>query len=656
MKNLSNITIENLKDSSLHGLMKDVIKHAPIGMAVHDNDLRYLFVSDRYLKDYHVTDENIIGKHHYEVIPNIPEKWKAVHQRVLAGETITGKGDSYLREDGMMEYTQWECKPWYQQDGSIGGMVLYTELVTEKVYLESTIEHQELLFKSAFDATQEGIVIMDTEQNVVRANKTMGQWFSDLQPLTGKKCHEIWRAKASPCEVCVGEQVLESQEACVDEVILQHPEKADTVLEIHTYPMSDPQGQKVGLVKYIRDITHQKQLEKVLIDAKDLAETANRAKDQFLANMSHELRTPLNALYGMLQLLDNTDLTEEQNECVQLALGGSKSMTSVVGDILNYTSLKKGTQKTWDSPFQLDELLNYIKELHQTAAFRKGLHISVDREARLPNELIGDRFKLKQILGNLVGNAIKFTESGTIRLAARQATGNGKAGRINIDFQVQDTGIGIPPEKLDYIFHRFSQVDESHTRKYGGLGLGLAVAREQASILGGTLTAESTPGQGSTFTFTCEMDLLEKTQVPDASHPDSSFHQISPRDVSQQVLVVDDDYASRLLARLCLVRLGYHVEEAVNGQEALDKMANTSYDLIFMDCQMPVMNGYEATRHIREREKSTGLHTPIVAMTAKVLPGDREECLEAGMDIFLPKPVTVERIRELASKPFKSSS
>ncbi|MEN1759854.1 PAS domain-containing sensor histidine kinase [Anoxynatronum sibiricum] len=266
-----------------------------------------------------------------------------------------------------------------------------------------------------------------------------------------------------------------------------------------TQRVRDDGGQVITIRGYMFDQTEAKEAQQKLDAALEEAEAANRSKTQFLANMSHELRTPLNGLMGMAQLLETTALSEEQADYLSYVLQSGQSLARVVEDILHYTSLKRKAQKVREEPFQLDELLQEVKELHQTAAVQKSLFLRVYQEASLANKLVGDRFKLKQILGILVGNAIKFTETGTVELWALCDTTLSTPQRLRVRFQVRDTGIGIPKDKLDYIFQRFSQVDESHTRAYGGLGLGLAVAREEAAMLRGFITAESTPGRGSEF-------------------------------------------------------------------------------------------------------------------------------------------------------------
>ncbi|SDY51341.1 cache domain-containing protein [Tindallia californiensis] len=389
-----------------------------------------------------------------------------------------------------------------------------------------------------------------------------------------------------------------------------------------------------------------------LIEAKEDAEVANRTKTQFLANMSHELRTPLNSLMGFLQILQNTQATEEQQQYVNYALQSSKSLTTIVEEILNYTGLEKGTQKTIEEPFDLDELLQEVKELHQNTGHQKGLVVSVKRKESLPKKLVGDRFKLKQILGNLMGNAVKFANRGMVQIIAQKDTITQKdaddtgLGRVGVQFQVKDTGIGIPPEKLEYIFQFFSQVDESDNREFGGLGLGLASAKEQAKMINGMLTVESTPGKGSEFRLLCEMGVVEETDQ-DIQGTDSREYDHAEKDLSKaHILVVDDDYVGRVMLQMVLQRMGCSVSMAANGKEALEKVNSQDYHLILMDCQMPVMNGYEATRQIREKEKGTGQHIPIVAVTAKVMPEDRQECMEAGMDYFLGKPISKEQLEK----------
>ena len=413
------------------------------------------------------------------------------------------------------------------------------------------------------------------------------------------------------------------------------------------FPISLKKDEKAYYASFSLDITESETLKAELVEAKETAEEASKVKDQFLANMSHELRTPLNGIYGMLQLLETTDLTEEQKEFIGLALDGSKAITKVVEDILNYTNLeRRAYQEHIEKPFHLESLLQEVIQIHQVSAAQKNLSLTMHQEERLPEYLTGDGFKLKQVLGNLLENAVKFTEKGAIHLSVKQESAI-NTNRIRLCFRVKDTGIGIPPEKLPHVFDRFSQADDSHTRAYGGLGLGLSIAKEVAESLGGHLKVDSKPGQGSVFAFTCEAGLGEENQAAAGIPETGEIYLMDKKPKQMKVLVVDDDYPSRIVAKHNLEKLGYSVDFATNGEEALEKVSLQPYDLILMDCQMPVMNGYEATRQIRAMEKKAGYHTPVVAMTANVLEEDREECIEAGMDSLLAKPFVRDQLEEV---------
>lgn len=384
--------------------------------------------------------------------------------------------------------------------------------------------------------------------------------------------------------------------------------------------------------------------------ARHRAVAASEAKSQFLSNMSHELRTPLNGLMGMIQLLQTTTLTEEQSHYIELSLYSCKSLTNVVNEVLNYTSLDKKQQILVNEPFSPVELLKEVITLHQTTAAHKGLTLHMYAGNSVPHQLVGDRFKLKQILGNLTGNGVKFTERGAVYLSMFTEESD-EPSRLKVVCQVKDTGIGIDSEKVNYIFDRFSQADESNTRNHGGLGLGLPTAKELAELMGGSITVESTPGTGSCFTFTCYMHIGDteslQPSVADQEQPIKAATTLKEEENALRVLVVDDDFAGRNIAKFQLEKMSCLVDTVENGREAVHLTAQNEYDLVLMDIQMPVMDGMEATRAIRRREQLTGNRTPIVAMTAKVLPGDREECLSVGMDGYLAKPFEKRLLEEI---------
>ncbi len=412
-------------------------------------------------------------------------------------------------------------------------------------------------------------------------------------------------------------------------------------------PVHDSNGRTVHFIAIKENITERKAIEASLADALVHAEAGNRAKSEFLAIMSHELRTPLNGVLGFAELLaETTSLDEEQKSFVETISSSGNHLLSIVSDILDFSSIEKGTLAIHVGPMVIADLVEASVETIWKSTVDKGISLQTEVGPGVPEQILGDDRRTRQILINLLGNAVKFTSSGSVTLCVATAT---EGGRQFVDFSVKDTGIGMSPETIEILFQPFTQADMKLNRTFGGTGLGLAVSRRLADAMGGKITVISTPGQGSTFTL--RLPIENDSSSPGAGGSSQSIaqggilpdagenHSIRP------VLVVEDDKNNRMLAGKMLQMLGYQVEFAADGAEALAAFAPGKYSVILMDIQMPVMNGIEATGKIRELE--SGTHVPIVALTAKVMPGDRERCLDAGMDDFLSKPF---KKAELASK------
>lgn len=366
--------------------------------------------------------------------------------------------------------------------------------------------------------------------------------------------------------------------------------------------------------------------------ARHTAEQASRAKSEFLAKISHEIRTPMNGMMGTVDLLRDTSLTAGQRELADIAQESGAALLVIVNDILDFSRIDAGQLQVEQRPFPLRESLTAVTDLHHGSATRKGLSLVVDVAADLPSHILGDELRLRQVLANLISNAIKYSERGYIGIAAHS-----EAGGRNLLLSVTDTGVGMDTATLPFIFDPFIQGDNSATRRHGGTGLGLAIVKSLVTAMGGTIDVESVPGAGSKFTVRLPLEVIENTVPVTRVLPAAAG--ATGRLRGLHVLAVEDNAINRLLVETMLKKFGCTYALANNGQEALTLCEAASFDLILMDCHMPVMDGFEATQNIREREQRAGqAPVPIIALTANAGKNNRDYCLACGMDDFLAKP------------------
>ena len=390
------------------------------------------------------------------------------------------------------------------------------------------------------------------------------------------------------------------------------------------------------------EVEYVKEVETELVEARDRAEQMSAAKGQFLANMSHEIRTPMNGVIGTLQLLEASELTETQREYASTAHKSAEALLSILNDILDLSKIEAGKLSLEEISFDLREVISDITTLHSLSADKKKVVLRSEIDTSLPEFVIGDPTRIRQLLVNLISNALKFTEKGEVCVKLKVQTSD--AAQAVVRIEVSDTGVGIEKVTLEKLFNAFTQADGSTTRKYGGTGLGLAIVKQLVSLMRGKLGVESEPRKGSTFWFEIPLGIAQNGQKKKPLEEVKEKRKLP----SARILLAEDNPVNQMVACRMLEKLGLEAVVAGNGNLALKQLESEKFDAVLMDCQMPEMDGFAATRILRDYEKQMSKpHITVIAMTANVMEGDRERCLDAGMDDYIGKPVQLEELEEI---------
>lgn len=541
----------------------ELLASVPVPIAIFDSDMRFIFCTQRWYESFEVKKEFLIGKTLFEVNKVMQPHWRTACDEALSGKVISRDIDFFPRVNGREDWIRWVMQPWYDGDQKIGGVVLFAEIITDRISLKEQQEkYQAKLEATVFERT------------------------ADLE---------------------YSKQLSEA---------------------------------------YAQDLEH-KAVE--LLQAKQDAEKASKVKSSFLANMSHELRTPLSSIIGLSNVLSRTELSSEQVNFLSIILQSANNMLALVNDILDLAKIEADGLVLDIKPFHfLEQIADSISPLQALALEKKLLlqtHFDVSDEY-----VLGDPLRIRQIITNLVGNAIKYTDHGKIEINVK---GLDKNDYFEFVISIRDTGIGISKEILPKIFDKFIQADDSGTKKYGGTGLGLSITKELVLSMNGSVHVESILGSGTTFTVHLPLHKCKEYKIQEIST--SLLKQQSNNDkipaYQARILVAEDHIFNQVLMDRLLFQMGItNFTIVADGLEAFSHWKSGAYDIIIMDCSMPILSGFDVTRQIRSEELASGKHIPIIALTANAMAGDRQACLDCGMDDYLSKPFNEAELLEILSR------
>lgn len=671
-----------------------LITHTPAAMAMLDRDLKYIAASNRWIKDYRLDADNLIGRCHYEVFPDLPEEWKQAHQRCLAGEELSRDQDRFIRADGTEEFLRWQLVPIRDHDRSVTGIIMFSEVITEAVQSRVRIEEANHRLRLALEAARAGLWDWDLSGDRLHRDD---RWWAVHGHEPGSLSEDPAETMALvhpddyPDTLARTERLVTGdQDRLVYETRMRNHAGEWKWFEIHAFVAErDAEGRARRVVGLSLDIEARKQLElsrerqtrdlaaakdaleeqaahllgatRAAREASEAAASANRAKSTFLTNMSHEIRTPMAAILGYTELLEDPAADERvRADAIATIRRNGEHLVTLINDILDLSKVEAGKMRVdrvgSDPRVVVRESAKLVTEL----AARKGIAVRSEIDPRLPSHILTDPTRLRQILVNLLGNAVKFTDTGSVTIRAWA-----ESPRCCV-FEVEDTGIGMDPARASDIFEPFMRADNSSTRRHSGTGLGLTISARLAEMLGGSIEVVRTAlGVGTVIRLSIDTGapsgVDERSERRSRCRPVSQPVRHAPADATARVtpagaplagarvLLAEDGPDNQRLLSYMLSRAGATVRVVADGSLALEAIGaddSPGFDLLLLDMQMPELDGYETAAALRSR----GVTIPIIALTAHAMDGDRDRCLQAGCDDYASKPISSSELIRVCAR------
>jgi len=647
---------KNLEKESLESkeLFKTVFNNTAAAITVTDKDEKIVAWNPFTERLLGMEQNDLFNKPVKDLYP--PQEWRRMRGFRIRKKGLLSDIETLMyKRDGTLLDVNISISVLKDAEGKVIGSIGISRDITSQKLAERKIKESENKIRIILDNSAAGITLIDENELIVSWNK----YTEEMLGLTGGDLYMKHVSILYPkieWDKIREENIRKTGSKHHMETKVQKKNGDVIDIDLSINVLRDSHNNIVGSVGIMQDITQQKRVQEMLLQAKLVAEEASSAKSLFLANMSHEVRTPMNTIMGMIDLTLDTSLNEEQRDNLVVVREAAENLLGLINDILDLSRVESGKIKLESIDFHLHNIAKSVCKGMSVLASDKNLELDLDVDPKVPELIIGDPVRLRQVLINLINNAIKFTHKGKIAIEIKVVSVS--KGEIMLMFSVCDEGIGIPKDKQDRIFDVFSQADDSTTRRFGGTGLGLAISKRLVDMMGGRIWVESEELKGSTFYFTACFKTLEGRPaaiVADKGQDQQGTQEAGSNDDlgNLKILLAEDNVVNQKIAMRLLQNQGWEVDGVENGQEVLDRLEKRRYDVVLMDANMPVLDGLETTKIIRKNEEKTGKHIPIIALTARAMEDDRNNCLQSGMDDYVVKPIDRKKLYETIINVFK---